>query len=101
MLSPENDIKNYTWKDKEYYKLYQRELYQRCLGVKCICENCGRQTTNKKLKKHQSTMKFINSIKPGEPTFKERVERVEQFEKMLINLGIRLDKDKDVAIARE
>ena len=29
MLSPENDIKNYTWKDKEYYKLYQRELYQR------------------------------------------------------------------------
>ena len=46
-------------------------------------------------------MKCINSIEPAEPTFKERVERVEQFEKMLINLGIRLDKDKDVAIARE
>ena len=46
-------------------------------------------------------MKCKKSIRPGEPTFKERVERVEQFEKMLINLGIRLDKDKDVAIARE
>jgi polyphosphate kinase 2 (PPK2 family) len=100
MLSPENDIKNYTWKDKEYYKLYQRELYQRRLGVKCICENCGRQTTNKNLKKHQTTMKCMNSIKPGEPTFKERVEKMEQFEKMLVNLGIHLDKDKDVAIAR-
>jgi polyphosphate kinase 2 (PPK2 family) len=43
----------------------------------------------------------MNSIKPGEPTFKERVEKMEQFEKMLVNLGIHLDKDKDVAIARE
>jgi polyphosphate kinase 2 (PPK2 family) len=43
----------------------------------------------------------MNSIKPGELTFKERVEKMEQFEKMLVNLGIRLDKDKDVAIARE
>jgi len=26
---------------------------------------------------------------------------MEQFEKMLVNLGIHLDKDKDVSIARE
>jgi hypothetical protein len=96
MLSPENDIKNYTWKDKEYYKLYQRELYQRRLGVKCICENCGRRTTNRNLKKHQATMKRINAIKPG-----ERVERAEQFEKMLINLSINSDREKNVSIATE
>ena len=23
--SDENDIKNYTWRDKSYYKLYQRQ----------------------------------------------------------------------------
>ena len=48
MTTPADDIKNYTWRDKEYYKLYQRELYKRQLGVKCICEHCGRQTTYKK-----------------------------------------------------
>ena len=28
MTTPTDDIKNYTWRDKEYYKLYQRELYK-------------------------------------------------------------------------
>ena len=55
MLLPENDIKNYTWKDKEYYKSYERELYQRRLGVKVICDNCGRETTNENLKKTSNT----------------------------------------------
>ena len=29
MTTPADDIKNYTWRDKEYYKLYQRELYKK------------------------------------------------------------------------
>ena len=49
----------------------QRELYKKRLGVKRICEHCGRETTNRNY-----------SIKVGEPTFKERVERVEEFQKM-------------------
>ena len=33
MTTPKDDIKidtwkDYTWRDKEYYKLYQRELYK-------------------------------------------------------------------------
>ena len=89
MTSTTNDIKNetwkdYTWKDKEYYKLYQRELYKKRLGVKCICEHCGRETSNRNLKKHMTTKKCINSVQVGEPTFKERVERIEEFQKCLI-----------------
>ena len=55
MTTPKDDIKNYTWRDKEYYKLYQRELYKKRLGVKCICEHCGRETSNRNLKKHMTT----------------------------------------------
>ena len=99
---PRDDIKNYTWRDKEYYKLYQRELYKKRLGVKCICEHCGRETTNRYLKKHMTAQKSINSIQVGEPTFKERVERIEEFQKMFnINLGIHLGKDKETVIAKE
>ena len=107
MTTPKDDIKNdtwkdYTWKDKEYYKLYQRELYKKRLGVKCICEHCGRETTNKNIKKHMTTQKCINSLKVGEPTFKERVERIEEFQKMFnLNLGIHLGKDKEAVIAKE
>ena len=79
MTTPADDIKNYTWRDKEYYKLYQRELYKRQLGVKCICEHFGRQTTNKKLKNHMTTNKCINSLKVGELTFKERVEKMKSY----------------------
>ena len=59
MTTPADDIKKYTWRDKEYYKLYQRELYKRQLGVKCICEHCGRQTTNKNLKNHMTTKNVL------------------------------------------
>ncbi len=41
MTTPADDIKKYTWRDTKYYKLYQRELYKKQLGVKCICEHCG------------------------------------------------------------
>ena len=59
MTTPKDDIKNYTWKDKEYYKLYQRELYKKRLGVKCICEHCGRETSNRNLKKHMTTKNVL------------------------------------------
>ena len=81
MAMPTDDIKKYAWRDKAYYKLHQRKLCKKRLVVKCICEHCGRETTNRNLKKHMTTKKCMDSIKVGEPTFKERVERVEQFEK--------------------
>ena len=102
MTTPADDIKNYTWRDKEYYKLYQRELYKRQLGVKCICEHCGRQTTYKNMKNHQTTKKCINSLKVGELTFKERVEKFEEFQKMFnLNLNTNLSKNKEVDNAKE
>ena len=102
MTTPEDDIKNYTWRDKEYYKLYQREWYKKRLGVKCICEHCGREISKRSLNKHMNTKKCINSIQVGKPTFKERVERVEEFQKLFnLNLGIHLGKDTEPVIAKE
>ena len=46
----EHDIKKYTWKDRAYYKLYQRDIYKNRLGVRCICENCEKETTFKYMK---------------------------------------------------
>ena len=34
MAMPKDDIKKYTWRDKEYYKLYRRELYKKALRSK-------------------------------------------------------------------
>ena len=33
MARPKDDINNYTWTDKEYYNLCQRELYNKRLGI--------------------------------------------------------------------
>ena len=54
------------------------------------------------IKKIYDHKKCINSLKVGEPTFKERVERVEEFQKLFnLNLGIHLGKDKESVIAKE
>ena len=74
-----DNIKNYTWRDKEYYKLYQRNLYASRLGVKCVCEICGSETTNKNLKKHLETKKCQKHLIVNKITFKERVERLEKI----------------------
>ena len=49
-----------------------------------------------------TTKKCINSIQVGEPTFKERVERIEEIQKMFNRkLGIHVGKDKEAVIATE
>jgi len=80
-----SDIKNYTWRDKEYFRLYQKELYSRRLGQKCMCEICGAITTNKNLKKHQNTDKCKKYCNNNKETFKERVERLEKILNSLSN----------------
>ena len=46
--------------------------------------------------------KCINSLKVGELTFKERVEKIEEFQKMFnLNLNIHLGKNKEADIAKE
>ena len=83
------DKKDYTWRDKEYHKLYQRELYAKRLGLKCMCQNCGSITTNKNLKKHQQTDKCKKYNLENKETFKDRVDRIEEI---LLNLSSGLSK---------
>ena len=83
------DKKDYTWRDKEYYKLYQRDLYVKRLGLKCMCQNCGSITTNKNLKTHQKTDKCKKYNLDNKETFKDRVDRIEEI---LLNLSSGLSK---------
>ena len=47
----ENDISNYTWKDKPYYKLDQRKLYKNKLCVRCVCVKIAeKETTSRNVK---------------------------------------------------
>ena len=84
MSSITKDIKDVTWRDKEYFRLYQKELYKQKLGCKCMCENCGSVTTYKNLKKHQQTDKCKRYNEKNEETFKDKVERIQ---KILNNLS--------------
>ena len=52
-----NDIKNYTYKDKEYYKFYNRQLYEQKNGKVCKRDICGSIIKFCHLKRHQQTYK--------------------------------------------
>lgn len=52
-----NDIKNYTYKDKEYFRLYNRRLYEQKNGKDCTCDICGSIIKFCHLKRHQQTYK--------------------------------------------
>ena len=78
-IADKDDIKNYTWRDKEYYMLYQRQLYASRLGLKCVCEICGSVTTNGNLQKHIKTKKCQKHLRINQISFKERVERLEKI----------------------
>ena len=85
MSSIIKDIKDFTWRDKEYFRLYQKELYKQKLGCKCMCENCGSITTNKNLKKHQQTDKCKRYNEKNEESFKDKVERIQNILNTLSN----------------
>ena len=85
MSSITKDIKDFTWRDKEYFRLYQKELYKQKLGCKCMCENCGSVTTYKNLKKHQQTDKCKRYNEKNEETFKDKVERIQSILNTLSN----------------
>ena len=85
MSSITKDIKDFTWRGKEYFRLYQKELYKQTLGCKCMCENCGSITTNKNLKKHQQTDKCKRYNEKNEETFKDKVERIQNILNTLSN----------------
>ena len=59
-----NDIKNYTYKDKEYYRIYNRVLYKQKTGLDCKCDICGSVVKYCHMKRHQATNKCRKIIEP-------------------------------------
>ena len=53
-------------KDPEYFKMYQRKLYQEKLCKKTTCEICGRIVATGGLKNHQK--KLVCQSKKSEPS---------------------------------
>ena len=73
---------NYTWKDKEYYKLYQRELCAKHVGQTCVCEICGKVASVNNLRKHIKT----KQCKAAGEKLKDRLERAERIETLFKGL---------------
>ena len=54
------EYKSYKYTDKEYYKFYQRKLYQDKLCKMVECDLCGTSIYLKGLTRHKRTKKCIN-----------------------------------------
>lgn len=92
-----DDIKNYTYKDKEYYKIYNRRLYEQRNGKDCKCDICGTVVKYCHIKRHQNTNK-CKKIKESniEPNKLEPLEkRISQLENLLLKHGITDEQEYD------
>ena len=95
-----DDIKNYSYKDKEYYKIYNRRLYEQRNGKDCKCDICGTIVKYCHMKRHQNTNKCKkikeSNMEPNKLAPLE--ERISQLEKLLSMHGITdepIDDDGD------
>ena len=64
MTTPADDIKNCTWRDKEYYKLYQRELYKKTVRSKMHMRTLRKANNIYKFKEpydHKQMYQFFKS----------------------------------------
>jgi len=92
-----DDIKNYTYKDKEYYKIYNRRLYEQRNGKDCKCDICGTVVKYCHMKRHQNTNKS-KKIKESntEPNKLVPLEkRISQLENLLSKHGITNEPEDD------
>ena len=84
----ENDIKNYTWRDKEYYKLYMRERYRTHICRRVDCEICGKSVIYADIARHKKTIKCKRAAEPHKETLNDRIVRLEKIVSQLSNVSL-------------
>ena len=53
-----DDINNYTYKDLDYYRIYNKKLNEERIGKDVVCDLCSCVVKQCHLKRHQSTHTF-------------------------------------------
>ena len=74
-----NNIKNYTSKDKDYYRIYMKERYQNNTCKKVDCDVCGKSVIYASIARHKKSDKCKNSSVEYQLSINERFERLEKM----------------------
>ena len=82
-----DSYKNYKYTEKEYYRLYNKQLWDEKLGVSSPCERCGRCVRLGHMRRHHKTnvcsrVSNENEIKLTHP-HSERLKALEHMVKEL------------------
>jgi hypothetical protein len=84
---PEDSYKNYKYTDKEYNRLYNKQLWAEKLGIRIPCERCGKVVLCGGMMKHQRTSicerTRINGENKLKNTHSERIIALELMVKQL------------------
>ena len=74
-----NNIKNYTSKDKDYYRIYMKERYQNNTCKKVDCDVCGKSVIYASIARHKKSDKCKKSSESYQLSVNERLARLEKM----------------------
>ena len=76
-----NDIKNYTSKDNDYYRIYMKERYKTVTCKKVHCDVCGKLVMYGAKARHKKSLKCMNSAEGYKLSVEERLQSLEKIVK--------------------
>ena len=74
-----DDIKNFTSKDKDYYRIYMKERYRTNTCKKVDCDVCGKSVIYATMARHKKGIKCQDSSQAYKSSVNERLKRIEEF----------------------
>jgi hypothetical protein len=84
---PVDSYKNYKSRDKEYNRLYNKQLWEEKLGIKTPCERCGKVVNVGGMMKHHRTAICERTRINGENKLKNtHSDRIKVLEDLVLQL---------------
>ena len=74
-----NDIKNYTPKDKDYFRIYMKERYRTNTCRRVDCDVCGKSVIYASISRHKNGDKCKKSAEAYKLSVIERIKKLEEF----------------------
>ena len=76
-----NNIKNYTSKDNDYFRIYMKERHQTVNCKKVNCDVCGKLVMYGTMARHKKSLKCMNSSENYKLSVEERLRKLETLMK--------------------
>ena len=76
-----NNIKNYTSKDNDYFRIYMKDRYQTVNCKKVNCNVCGKMVMYGTMARHKKSIKCMNSAQGYKLSVEERLLKLETIMK--------------------